>query len=255
MATSKIHELLAVKPNREAEATTILNDHISTFRGNHALFSGRKRVFTPSAEGDQEAQDIVEEELEMVTTVAKEFKFAMDKYAEAVDLIASIDHGNTQAVASVYVDGEVFLKDVPATFLVHLEKRINQVIRLVQSIPTADPVRGFSPDPDQGEHVLRARPIVRDRTKKIQEWITVVDATEHHPAQVKEQTRDEKIGTITTYEWSGLPTTSQKSSLINRAVKLKEAIVEARARANCLKVDNKKCFDRVTSYLMEAFEE
>lgn len=252
---NKLHELLAVKPSKEGEATNIINSHASTFKGNHALFQGRKKVFNPTTGSDNDdLSEQVREEVPLTTTVAKEFKFCLDKFGETVDLLATIDRANTLAKADVVVGGEVMFKDVPATFLVHLEKRLNQILLLVKNIPTADPVKGFAPDRSLGENVLAARPVTRDSTNKVEEWVTVVEPTDKHPAQIKLMTKDVKIGELTTFEWSGLPTTAQKSNLILRATELRDAIVTARARANCHEVKQEKIFDKVTNYLMKAFD-
>jgi hypothetical protein len=249
--SSKLHELLAVKTTKEGEIDALLKEHMSTFKDKHQLFKKSKTVFTPNSEKEGElAQPVVEDETPLVTTVAKEAGFIFNKFAETIDLLHTIDLANCEAKADIVVDGEVFATGVPSTFLVHLEKRFNQIIKLIESIPTADPAMGFAPDNSMGANVLQASPIVRHRTSKIEEFLTVVPATKEHAAQVVKQVKDVVVGNVTKYQWTSLPTTHQKSELIERAIKLKNAVVEARARANCHAIEQKRIFGPMKDYIL-----
>ena len=249
---SKLHELLAVKPTRESETEVLMKDHAKKFAGDHHLFKKTTKSFTPATEqAGVEVKDVVEEDTKLVTTVAKELAFVLEKFAGCVDLNYTIDFANTQAFETLQHDGIYFAASVPATFLVHLEKKLNQVLSLVQSIATADPAAGFKPDPDMGANVLLADPITRPRTAKVEEYITVAAATDKHPAQVAKVVKDIVQGHVTTKNWVSLPTVHQKAEMIARIVALKDAVVQARARANCYDIEQKKIFGGIMEYIME----
>lgn len=247
---SKLHELLAVKPTRESETEVLMKDHAKKFAGDHHLFKKQMKVFKPATEQvGVETKDVVEEDTVLVTTVAKELAFVLEKFAHCVDLNFTIDVANTQAFETLEHDGVVFSNRVPATFLVHLEKKLNQVLTLVQAIATADPAAGFKPDYSMGENVLKADPITRPKTAKIEEFVTVAQATDKHPAQVQKVTKDVIQGHVTTTNWVSLPTVHQKAEMIARIVALKDAVVQARARANCYDVEQQKIFGRMMEYI------
>lgn len=251
--SSKLHELLAVKPTRESEADSLLKDHTAKFKGELHLFQKTKTVFEPAAETEgSTAKSVVEEDTTLVTTVKRELDFVLDKFTECVDLLFTIDVANASAIADIVLaDGSVLAKDVPATFLVHLEKRLNQVLAMAQTMATADPAAGFALDASMGANVLQALPIVRKRTAKVEEYITIAQATDKHPAQVAKITKDVITGTLTTSKWSALPTVHQKSEMIKRIVAVKEAVIQARARANCYEAQQRKIFGGMVAYFAE----
>ncbi len=238
---AKLHELLAVKPTRESETDALMKDHAKKFKADLHLFQKTKKVFAQATEeAGAVAAPKVEEDTVLVTTLKKE--------AEMLDLLFTIDLANTQASEPLIHDGLDF-GTVPATFLVHLEKRLNQVLDMAQGMATADPAAGFKPDAAMGVNVLQAEPIARPRTAKIEEFITVAPATDKHAAQVAKVTKDVVTGTVTTYHWTTLPTVHQKSEMIARVVALKDAVVQARARANCHEVKQQKVFGRMMDYV------
>ena len=253
---TSLHEMLAVKPTREGEVAKLMASHTSTFKSQHHLFKKVKRVYEKATEQEGEkVEPVIEEETPLVTTVAKEANFVLTKFGEMVDLLYTIDHANTQAKGDIVLsDGTKIASDVPATFLVHLEKRVNEVIDLIQAMATADPVQGFKIDTDAGKNILQARPLRRPRTANVIEYPIVAPATDKHPAQVKEVSRTILTGHTTTYEWSGLPTVAQKSDLMRRATEIKNSVAKARARANETKVEQKRIFDPIQKYILQGLE-
>jgi len=252
--TVKLHELLAVKPTREGEADKLLKGHVSAFKGKHHLFASNKKVFNPSTEEEgTTVLSVVEEETTLVTTVAKEARFVLEKFGNLVDLQYTIDCANTEAKADIVIDDQTLAADVPSTFLVHLEKRVNQVIELLNSMPTCDPAAGFISDPDMGANVLKARVITRPRTAKIKDWKEVSAATKEHKAQIVETVVERTTGTVEHHAWSGMPTTEEKADLLQRAIAVKTAVVEARARANGHSSEQKKIFGSIQTYILSGF--
>ncbi len=251
MKRSKLHELLAVKPTREGETDALMKDHTAKFKGELHLFRKTKKVFEPASEtAGVTPQSVVEEDTVLVTSLKTELAFVLGKFSNCVDLLHMIDRANVSAAGDIVLDDRTFASGVPATFLVHLEKRLTQVIDLLTSMATADPAAGFVHDPSLGPDVLQAQPIRRERTAKIESYITVAPATDKHPAQVAKVTKDVVTGHLTTYNWTTLPTVHQKSLMIERATALKTAVVEARARANCVEVDQSPIFGEMARYIM-----
>lgn len=232
---SKLHELLAVSSNMTLQVSKVLADLTGTFSNKAHLFTKKLVTFQPSTEG---ATPQIESQSDIQTTVVKEIDWVLGVVSKGIDLGYQIDTANTAAVADVVTeDGETLLKAVPATFLLQLEKRVKAVRDLFEKIPTLDPSKGFSQDPDFGVGVFKAREVNKNRTAKIEDFIVVVPATAEHPAQVAKVNKDVVTGRIQEQEWSSLITPALKSDLLNRADVLLRAIKKALARANETSID------------------
>lgn len=227
---AKLHELLAAEGTAKTQADKCRSDLLNTFDKKRHLFGEKVVTFQPSADG---AQAVTEEQSDLQSTVKTELRWIADIWSKALDAAFQIAESNMGARADVILDnGEVLMRDVPATALLELEKRAGEVHALVTAIPTLDPAKGFKPDPDRGEGIFRAREEVRTRTKKTVRPIVKYEATKEHPAQVDLIQEDIPIGQIRAQEWSGLITPADKADMLTRAEELRRALKTARARAN-----------------------
>lgn len=234
----KLHELLAVETSLENQANKVRGDLTTTFEKKRHLFEEKKVTFTPHGEG---AQPVTETQLDLQTNVVKELGWVSGHISKALDASYWVAETNTSARADVVLDdGTVLLKSIPATALLELEKRINEIATLINSVPTLDPAKGFTPDAARGENVFQARTINKIRTRKEKKVIVLYPATDKHPAQTQLGDEDVAIGTIQEQEWSGLITPAQKSKYLERVDSLARAVKQARSRANDAEVDRTK---------------
>lgn len=232
---SKLHELLAVESDLRAQAESCRADLKTTFEKKGHHFTKKVVTFKPSAEG---AEDKVESQLQLQTTVTKELAWIGEKIAKAMDLGHQIDVANTQAKADVVLDNAfVLLADVPTTSLLRLEHRLTELRDLLHAVPTLDPAKGFAPDPTEGDGIFRARDEVKPRTEKQFSFVVMVPPADKHPAQVKELMLDKPSGTLLTQEWSSLVTVAAKGDMLDRVEELLRAVKKARARANDMDLD------------------
>lgn len=228
--TAKLHELLAVDGNQKGQADKARGDLAQTFEKKRHLFTEKLVTFHPDGEG---AVSVTEEQLDIQTTVRKELAWLADLWAKAIDTAYQVDLGNTAARADIVLDdGTVMATSVPATALLQLEKRTNEMHDLVSRIPTLDPAKGFEPDPAKGKGIYRARVDTRTRMKKSMRVVVGYEATKEHPAQVQYVNEDVPVGRIQTQEWSGMITPAEKAEMFDRVERLRRAIKSARARAN-----------------------
>jgi hypothetical protein len=243
----KLHELLAAEGTAKSQADKCRTDLMSTFDKKKHLFGQKLVTFLGNTEG---AVPVTEEQSDLQTTVPQELKWIGDIWSKALDLAFAIDLGNVTAKADVTLDdGSVLLKDVPATALLQLEKRANEIHAFIQAIPTLDPAKGFKLDADKGIGVYVAREDVKTRTKKVENFKVIVQPTKEHPAQAVKVVEDVPIGTIRTQEWSGMITPADKADMLNRAEELRRAFKTARSRANDVKVEAPKIGNTVFSYV------
>lgn len=228
-----MHELLAVNDDLKGQATKTRGDLISTFNTKRHLFEKKIVTFKPVADG---AQAQTEAQSDIQTTLKKEIEWVNNFVTKAIDVGFQIDLGNTQAKADLPF-GVGIIKDVPATFLLQLEKHLTQVRELVLAMPTLDPAKGFTPDKDAGSGVYKAREVNKERTKKEKKVLTLVAPTDKHPGQAQVYDADVKTGDIQEQEWSALTTPAKKSEVLARVDELIQSVKKARSRANAHEVD------------------
>lgn len=246
----KLHELLAVETNLETQAGKVRSDLATTFEKKRHLFEEKRTVFIPLAEGEQQT---VELQSDLQSTVAKELDWVQGHITKALDASYQVAETNTKARSDVILEDDaqtVVLKDVPATALLELEKRLAEIGTLIGAIPTLDPAKGFALDAQRGVGVFKAREVVKNRTKKTPKVIVKYEATKEHPAQTELVSEDVPTGKIQEQEWSGLMTPGDKSTLLNRVEILSRAVRRARSRANEAEVDTtKKIGARLLKYI------
>jgi hypothetical protein len=234
---AKLHELLAVGTNLENQANKTRTDLMATFEKKRHLFEQKLVTFKSSEEG---VSAVTEAQSDIQTTVNKEVEWIGNILSKDIDVGHQIDIANTQAKADIVTeDDEVIAKDVPATSLLQLEKRLKQVHELLVAIPTLDPAKGFSQDENREKGIFKAREVLKSRTKKVNKPLVLFPATKEHPAQTQLVTEDVSVGTIQEQEWSAMLTPATKSDLIERCEVLTRAVKKARARANELELDVK----------------
>lgn len=239
----KLHELLAVETALENQANKVRSDLLNTFEKKRHLFEEKRVVFTPLAENEQQ---VTEAQSDLQSTVAKELEWVQSHILKALDASYQVAEANTNARADVVLeDGTPLLKDVPATALLELEKRITEISSLVSGIPTLDPAKGFVSDPQRGDGVYKAREVFKTRTKKTPKVLVKYEATKEHPAQTEVIAEDVPVGKIQEQEWSALITPAEKSELLNKVEVLSRAIRSARSRANDTEVDKTKKIGKV----------
>jgi len=232
--TSKLHELLAVEGNLKSQADKCRTELTATFKSKQHHFTEKIVSFKPYEEN---SQAIVESQLDLQTTVAKELKWLSEFAIKALDVAYQVAEANTIARADVILEnGVVLLKNLPATALLELEKRAKELHDFIDSIPTLDPAKGFRPDADRGDGIFKAREDRKTRTKKMNKVLTLAPPTDKHPAQVQLVTEDVPVGDILTLEWSGLITTADKGDMLSRVEEFARAVKRARSNANGVEI-------------------
>lgn len=231
----KLHELLATDSNLKGQAAKCRVELQATLEKKKHLFEEKLITFTPDTEG---AKSETREQKEIQTSVKKEVAWLANILVRSYDTAYAIDIANTHAHADIILeDGTTIAKDVPATALLQLEKRVKELQEFTKSIPTLDPAKGFKLDSAREAGVYVAREVTKASTAKVQEPTIVVPATKEHPAQVMVINKDVRVGTILEQEWSALITPAMKADLLDRGEVLFRAVTKARARANEQEID------------------
>lgn len=234
--TKKLFEYLVIRDQLKQQTKKLVADLSNTFEKKRHLFEEKRKTYTPSAEG---SQVVVEEQSDIQTTVMKELDWLFAHWAKSIDVARQVEEGNTTARGDVVLDnGTTLLSGVPATALLELAQRADEIQTLIQSVPTLDPSKAFREDSEKGAGIFKARDVTKTRTQKTQKHVVVVPPTDHHPAQVAVMSEDVPVGTILEMEWSGLVTPSRKAEMLARIEEIRRAIKQALQRANAVEVTN-----------------
>jgi hypothetical protein len=233
--STKLHEIIAVAGDRDAAATAVIDETVTTFQKRPEHFLGKASRYVPFDEAD--AATAEEASKEIVTTVRDKLTHCFSVVMKAVDVTASRDATNCLAKAAVIIDGKEITGELPATTLLMLESQLKKWNEVMLAIPTLAPGRAWALDPDKGKGVyVDTNPEAKFRTKKVIMSKVLVEATKEHPAQIDKWPEDVKIGKITDTTWSSMVSPAEKSALIGRVQELIAAVKQARQRANCQEV-------------------
>jgi hypothetical protein len=209
-----------------------------------ALMNG----FHKSYQARDEDGETYPSESQKVQYVASEvFDRVAKGLAELFDITATKDWANCTARANVVVDGKALLDDVPATYLLFLEKQLSDLHTFVTKMSELDPGSDWGVDPGTG--LYKTEPTSTQRTKKVQRPITLYEATKEHPAQTQLITEDVVAGSWLTIKYSGAIAAPRKKQLLSRIEKLTNAVKYAREQANASEAPDKKLGREVFEFL------
>lgn len=233
---TKLHEILAIESSLEKAATNLTQESVRTF-GKDNLFSGESKTLEMFREEDQNQNSSEFRKLE--TTVLENLEYLVKPVGDWLNVILQKDCTNQIAKADIILDdGTIIAKDIPATFLLGLESKLNKLREMYLQIPTLDPGIEWEIDPLERKGIYKAKnETVAFKTKKDTEFKVAYEATKEHPAQVHALEVTINVGKYTTKKWSGKVSSLEKAKMITRIDTLLKATKRARMRANDIKVD------------------
>lgn len=230
----RLFEYIVTRDQLKGQLRTLFADLRGTFEKKRHLFEEKRKTVTLNEEG---AQPIVEEQQDIQSNVIDELRWFGSHWIRTVDSIRQVEEGNTSARADIILDdGTVLVTNIPATALLDLSNRTDELLELFKHIPTLDPAKAFKLDEQRGGGIFKARDVTKDRTKKIEEIVVPVPATKEHPAQMMKLVKDVVVGTILEQEWSGMITPAMKAEILSRVEEIRRAVKSALQRANAVEL-------------------
>jgi len=239
----RLHHAIAKEKGikKDAEAAITKAHHHAT---KPELVTGITKTYKPKIEGgeqfppeNQKVQARVEDVLADVAT----------ELTKLFDITLTKETGNTTARADIVVDGKPIAKDVPVTFLLWLEKRMEDMNTFVSKLPVLSEADNWSWDPSQSCFV--AEPTTTVKTAKVMTPLVKAEATDKHPAQVDVIGIDQTIGHWTTVRRSGALQSDRVRAIQFRVRALREAVKIARETANSTEITDRMCGRAVFDYL------
>ena len=244
---SKLHELLAVENDVEKVSRKLVAESIKTL-GKDNLFNGQVRTLTHF--NSEDALSDTQERTELTTTVDENIDYVVDSLADYFDVVYQKDLTNQKAVADIVIDDTVIASDVPSTFLLGMEKKLNSLRDLYTAIPTLQPGIKWTVAENEGAGVFQAaNDTVQFKTKKDIDFKEVSPATREHKAQIVQYEAVVNVGKYVTTKTSGMFTPLEKANRIARLDKILKAVKQARNRANATEVVTGKVGKSILDYI------
>jgi len=126
------------------------------------LLTGIARTYTPK---DDEGEQLPPESTKVQVKASDVLAESAKALTRLFDVTATKDWGNCEAKADVVVDGTVLLHQVPATYLLFLEKQLTDLHTVVKTIPLLDSSEDWHHDPATG--AWKTAPVHTHRTRKV----------------------------------------------------------------------------------------
>lgn len=210
------------------------------------LFNGLNRTYERK---DEDGEELPSEQ-KLVQQRASENLTAWSKmWSELLDVVATKDWGNVTARADLEVNGEVIVKDAPVTYLIWLEKQLDDYRTFVDKMPVLDAGKAWKEDAASALYVTE--PTRTARHKKVPRVLLKVEASEHHPAQAEVVHDDVLVGYWSNISTSGAFPETRRRQLLERIDLLRKAVKEAREEANSAKVDLITVGSAITNWILK----
>lgn len=222
----KLNQVVAVVAAKKKLATDAITNAYHTIQ-KAELFNGIVRTYTPR---DEEGERLPSERKIHQASVPILLDSVAGPLTEMFDTVLTQDVANTQTTASV-LD---IAPGVPVTYLLFLEKQLNDLITFIGKLPVLDPSEDWRWD--DNANCYASSPIESVRPKKLPRAFVKYEATKEHPAQVETFTEDVVVGYWKTLKFSGAIAAADKAAMLDRARRLHEAVVKAREACNSIDV-------------------
>jgi hypothetical protein len=243
---TKLNQLLAAEigARSDAEAAKAKTYHQLQKGG---LFSGLSKTYDPVDDADP---GLPPEYTRVQLTVEEALGELRQPWARLITVVAQKDLTNTEARADVIIGDSVIIEQVPATYLLFLEKTLVELATLVGKIPLLDPAEDWDRDDTSGW--WKTPKTRRHRTQKQPKSHVLYEATPEHPAQVQRYDVDEVVGFWDEVKFSGAMKASDRNTLLRRVRELQDAVRKAREEANMTTVvDRSGIGEAILNYVFD----
>lgn len=240
---ARLNQIIAIEKGVKSQSLRELTDAHQLLQ-KPAMLSGISRTYRPR---DEEGEQFPPEATKVQVKADEAIRQSVAILTKLFDITATKDWANTRARADVVVDGEILLAQVPATYLLFLEKQLVDLHTFVKKLPVLDASETWTFDPSADCYATD--PVQTVKTKKIPRNHVKAEATEHHPAQVEVYYEDVVIGHWRTVKFSGALPAQRINELVERVEKLQQTVKFAREEANNLDVEDQRAGEKVFQYL------
>jgi len=252
-AKQALHALLAVEPELKGEFDKILAEGKKTFKDKSGHFDAHHRTLKMKDASRQQEEAAGEDHKAMVTTVPAKLEYTGQAFKAYIDAVLQKELTNQKAKADLVIDGEVVLKDAPATFLLALENKLKYFRAMAEEVPTWAPGIEWKADEGMGKGVYKAQhPETALKTEQIIKPQVLYPATDKHPAQVDKLSEQVPVGLFVKVRWTGTVSPAQKSDLLGEIDKIIRYVKQARMSANETQIEYGKVAEKLFERIMKS---
>jgi len=245
-------EIISLSQRASTTLAQLFNEAIGTFTKKAEHFSGQLRNY--ETEGEDDIQYDSEDTL-VVTNTEDKLNYVLKAFTEAVDLNLTKENTNAEAVGTIEVDGNVWKENIPVNAILTAETHVKRLRDLILSVPTLEPKEKWIKTKDNKPALYISDKKSRIKTKKVETFQTVAEATDKHPAQVEKVFNDVIAGRWETILLSGKIRPSTKSQMLKKVDNLSGVFQNAREAANNATVKDLKMGKMICDYVMEPLKE
>jgi hypothetical protein len=158
---AKLNQVIAIEKGTKSRTFQELTEAHQALQ-KPALLSGISRTYRPK---DEEGEQLPPESTRVQEKAEDVIRTTVASLTKLFDVTATKDWTNCKARADVVVDGQTLLSQVPATYLLFLEKQLVDLHTFVRKLPVLDASEAWSFDPSAD--CWATEPVQTTRTKKI----------------------------------------------------------------------------------------
>ena len=241
----KLNQIIAIEKGVKSKSYSELTQANKLLQKND-IFNGFNRSYRKI---DDEGEEYPNENKIVQANVNDIVKDISKELIELFDITFTKDIGNTKAFADIKVNGEVLIKNAPSTFILFLEKQLNDIKTFIENIPVLDVSENWKKD--ESSNLYKSDMIITHKSKKIIKPITLAEATDKHPAQAQLINDDVLVGYWDTNKLSGAMKIQDKKELIDRVDKLIISVKMAREEANSTEIEKYQVSEKIFTYLFK----
>lgn len=244
MTDPLLSQMIAVRKGLRGRTDSEITDHYHDLQ-RVALFAGLTRSYAPK---DEEGDKLPAEYTKVQKDVSEVLQSIAAASTKMLDVLYTVDEGNTVARGEVIVDGHK-LFEAPTPFLLALQKELTHFRTIVSKVPVLDPATRWEED-QTGEARYRSVPEQTTRSRKVLKNHVKAKATDRHPEQVETFTVDEIVGTWTLTKFSSAWSAKERDAMLQRVNELIDAVRKAVEQANATPVKQKQIGESIYAYLL-----
>jgi hypothetical protein len=240
---ARLNQIIAIEKGTKSRSFQELTDAHHALQ-KPALLAGIARTYRPK---DEEGEQFPPESTKVQVKAEEIIRQTAEIMTKLFDVTATKDWTNCKARADVVVDGKTLLAQVPATYLLFLEKQLVDLHTFIRKLPILDASETWTFD--ASADCWATEPMQTVKTKKIPRNHVKAEATDKHPAQVEVYYEDVVVGNWKTTKFSGALPAKRVNELLERVERLQQAVKFAREEANNIEADEQKVGKQIFDYL------
>lgn len=227
--TKRLNQILATEKELKTNGYKRISEIYKQFQKPDG-FNGFAKTYRKKDEGDEKSEDFPPERKVVQHDAAALLDEVRDYMEKLFDIEAAKDWANCNARADVVLDGEVLVKEVPATFLLFLEKQLRDLRAEVDKVPVLDTAEAWTFDAQARS--WKTGVVTTHKTKKEPRVVIKFEPTEHQPGQAEVFHEDRVVGYWDTVKMSTALSATRRKQLLDRIDAIAEAVKHAREEAN-----------------------